>query len=782
MADFIHEIRHRRVLPAVGVYAGSCWVLIEILDRLVERYLLSPYITDIAFWGLYSLIPAVTLIAWTHGKPGKDEITRLERVGIPINVIASLGLLITVFGGKDLGAAANLVTVSNEEGVVESHYVPSESYRRRLAVFFFDNDSGDSALDWLQYGVTELVVQDLQQSPFVLATSPWSNFVNGFYSRMRKAGFTDGLGVPRSLMREIADDANRQYFVEGDLDRRDGEYRITARIWETQSLRQIGQTAVSGWDLYDAVDQLSEEIREVLSVPEVSGRVAEDLPLVETYGESESAFRNYVEALNARLFDNDVAASNSLLDAALQDDPGFVLAWYLKAVNLLEAGDLPSSQVAIRKAQELDYRLPARDRAQLKQMQYRLSGETDKLIAFLRMQVKLRDDAAAHSTLANALMITGQLEEAKLQFQAALEKDPLNVGIYLQLSLLERATGNMGSAIDYARRYQQEKPRDIEAHMVLGDYLRDTADLESAETHYTQASMLENQPIIPMLRLADIAARKGDAKQARRIIEQAEDMASLPLEQAQVRQAASMLETRLGRITAAIAQLEALGEYLTESLPPFQYALATYVPMTKCYVDLGDAEQARRALGQAFEIVQPPLDQFLAFSEALILIETGDLDGADAALERGQTIIEQFRLEDLRFQVDFLRGYIERKRGNHVASATEFSAAREKILRTVLAANELGMVLPLMDAEIARSRVASGELDAAEQALNRGMRLDPSEPLLWVAKAEWQQASGLSQLALASVNYALAIWKDADDEYREFARAKALAARLQQEI
>ncbi len=65
------------MLPALGVYVASCWVLIEILDRLVERYLLSPYITDIAFWGLYSMIPAVILVAWTHGKPGRDRTTTL---------------------------------------------------------------------------------------------------------------------------------------------------------------------------------------------------------------------------------------------------------------------------------------------------------------------------------------------------------------------------------------------------------------------------------------------------------------------------------------------------------------------------------------------------------------------------------------------------------------------------------------------------------------------------------------------------------------------------------
>ena len=50
MTDFVKEIKNRRILPALGLYVGSCWVLIEILDRLSERYLLSPYITDAAFW------------------------------------------------------------------------------------------------------------------------------------------------------------------------------------------------------------------------------------------------------------------------------------------------------------------------------------------------------------------------------------------------------------------------------------------------------------------------------------------------------------------------------------------------------------------------------------------------------------------------------------------------------------------------------------------------------------------------------------------------------------
>jgi TolB-like protein len=381
MANFIDEIRERRVLPAIGVYAAGCWVLIEILDRLVERYLLSPYITDAAFWGLYSLIPAVVLVAWSHGRPGKDQATRAEKVGIPINLIATLGLLITVFGDKDMGAMASAVTLANEEGVEETHYVPNESYRRRMAVFFFENESSDPDLDWLQYAATEMLVQDLQQNPFVLATSPWANYGNGFYSRMRAAGFEDGLDIPRSLMREIASDANRQFFVEGSVDSDNGQYRVEVRIWETETLQQVATLSRSGYDLYGLFDDLSVDVREALEVPDGGARLAGDMPLAETYGESEDALKAYIAGLNERLFSNDIEAANALLTQALEADPGFVLAWYVKALNLLEAGDIPSANEALTRAQELDYRLPERDQAAIKHAYYRLSGQQEKLPA-----------------------------------------------------------------------------------------------------------------------------------------------------------------------------------------------------------------------------------------------------------------------------------------------------------------------------------------------------------------------------------------------------------------
>jgi len=778
MAGFITELKDRRILPAVGMYVASTWVLIEILDRLVERYLLSPYLTDIVFWGLYSLIPAVIIISWTHGKKGKDKAGRLEKIGVPINLIVSLGLLFTVFGDKDLSMAATQITVNNELGQQETHYIPSDTFRRRMVVFFWENESNNPELDWLQYGITELLVQDLQQDPFVLASSPWSNFGNGFFPRIKQAGFADGLDMPRSLMREIADEANRQYFVEGSLRQEADEFLVTARIWDTQTAQQLVELSRRNWDIYAAVDELSRDIREELGVPKSSGRIAEDLPLAETYGESEDALKTYIQGLNARLFENNFDASNAFFDQAISIDPNFVLAWFVMAQNLLESGDLPAAQFALTNAQELDYRLPSRDRYQLKASLYRLSGQHEKMMAFLRLQAQIRNDATAHNTLATMLMMSGELEEAKTESLLALERDALNVGIYLRMSTLERATGDMPAAVEYARKYQEKRPEDIDAHVQLGDLLRDSGNLQAAAEQYKQAQILENDPVRPTLKLSDVAARQGDINTARELLSEAESYARTPADNVLVRQGAVLLEARLGRINEVIRQTLAQEEYLSQSQGPLQVALGVYSPLASYYVQLDDLVAARDALATAKGKLQPPLDKFLAFSEALILVNEDNIEAAQAAVEQGQEVIDQFQIKVLEFQGHVLRARIAEARDDFAAVEQHYRAALDNMEHSVFAA-DLSAAVPQTYAEIAIAQIKTGQLDTARHSIEAGSRIDPSEPLLWVAKAHLQRAQELPQLALASLGFALAIWKEADKDYVYAEEAIKLAKELQ---
>jgi tetratricopeptide (TPR) repeat protein len=340
----------------------------------------------------------------------------------------------------------------------------------------------------------------------------------------------------------------------------------------------------------------------------------------------------------------------------------------------------------------------------------------------------------------------------------------------------------MESAIGFARKYQEEKPEDFEAQQLLGDLLRDSGNLEAAEEHYLQASILGDQPVQPVLRLVDIAMRNGNVNEARDLLEQAEMAAQSVAHKAQVRAEAARFEARLGRMRAAIEQLHLQEEYLVQFQPPFAITMEVYQPMIRAHNSLGDPDRAQEILDIAQGMVAPPLDKFLAFCEADILIQREDYDGAEAAVQRGAEVIEQFKFEDLKFLIHMLDGYIKRERGDYPGSSVAFRAALDRINHSVFGGSDLYRELPFFNTELAHSLVLGGELDQAEKAIAEGFRLDPSQPLLWVSKARFQFASGQPRLAQASVNYALAIWKDADPEYFQLTEALSLEQEIRQSL
>ena len=140
--------------------------------------------------------------------------------------------------------------------------------------------------------------------------------------------------------------------------------------------------------------------------------------------------------------------------------------------------------------------------------------------------------------------------------------------------------------------------------------------------------------------------------------------------------------------------------------------------------------------------------------------------------------MEQFQLNYLEIQVHMVEAVINRAKHDYAAMADHCMKAIEKTNQSVLASgSQIG--LSQIYAQMAKAQILLGDLNKAEKSIEGGFRLDPSEPMLWVEKARLQQARKMPQLALASVNYALAIWKDADEDYVMLKRAQALVAELE---
>ena len=90
---FITEILKRRIPQILGSYLFAGSSLILFIDWLVARYAFPEYYVTLVLFGIVSILPSVVILAYFHGAPGKDEWTKIEKIGLPINIIF-IGLVV----------------------------------------------------------------------------------------------------------------------------------------------------------------------------------------------------------------------------------------------------------------------------------------------------------------------------------------------------------------------------------------------------------------------------------------------------------------------------------------------------------------------------------------------------------------------------------------------------------------------------------------------------------------------------------------------------------------
>ena len=84
---FIKELLNRRIPQIIGSYIIAGTSLVLFIDWLVARYDFPQYYVTLALFGIISILPSVIILAYFHGTPGKDEWTRIEKIGIPTNIL-----------------------------------------------------------------------------------------------------------------------------------------------------------------------------------------------------------------------------------------------------------------------------------------------------------------------------------------------------------------------------------------------------------------------------------------------------------------------------------------------------------------------------------------------------------------------------------------------------------------------------------------------------------------------------------------------------------------------
>jgi tetratricopeptide (TPR) repeat protein len=772
---FFKNLINRRIPQITGIYLGASWGIVQFVDWIANRYLLSPHLVELTFVILISLAPSIFVMAYFHGMPGRNRWRALEKICVPVNILLTIFLVLFVFKGADFGRISQKVTIQDETGQTIQRVVPKSEYLKKIALFYFDNTSEDSTLDWLQYGILYMLRLDLGQDTFMDVITPAAEGLvdqeHYVLNKIREAGYKKGVGLPLLLKRKIAQEFHKDYFLSGKIRKEQDDFILELAIYHAKNAKQLAKKSFrgKGGDLFQQLDLITVWIKKELDIPASHIEEASDLPLAEMFTQSLAAARSYTLASNAILLENDYSTAQRYLHESLREDPMFTMARLKLADTYTRNNQTEKVPEIYQTVMRQLFKLPERLQLYVKWGYYGTKGELQKQTAVLRMIIKLYpQDIKAYAILAYYLSLNNRYDEAISLFQRILEIDPGRGKAIQSIGSLYESKGDFQQALSYYKTYSQHFPNDPGAFIAIGQLYEKMRDNTQAKSYYEKALLLKPDDIAVLVNLAGIEARSGHFDNAYRQYREALKLSKVPRDKATVYESlAGLCETR-GQMKKSLEYNNLRLARMKEYMPPIFMSILTTFSIRE-YIRAGQEQEALRILETMKQKLKPPVDAFIPLGYLIAHLELENTSEAEALLPDVEKTIEKFGMKKLEFLLHRARGRIQQSKGEYTKAIESFQKGLE-----LLPLDENFMM------RIGQCHRALKQHEKAEEILQTTLKREPFHPELNVELALLYLDMKNNEKALNHINVAVEVWKDADEGYKPALSARQTLEQLQQ--
>ncbi|MCK4654235.1 MAG: tetratricopeptide repeat protein [Candidatus Cloacimonetes bacterium] len=752
--SFLQSLWQRRVPQILVLYLGACWVIVEIVSSLlVDRYLLSPHLIDFSIVTLLSLIPSILLLSYFHGKPGRNEWTKVEKFGIPINLVTSLFILFLIFQGKDLGAITKTVTIENEEGETIERVIPKSEFRKSIVVFPFENESADSTLNWLQCAFSDLLDYDLSQDIYINIGKR-----NLYVYDMIEAGFDKGVGAPITLKKKIANDKHLNYFVSGSFKKSDDEYQIKISLYKAVNAKLISEKEYTNSDIFKLIDDISLQLKYDMKIPESHIEEVTDLQISELMTRSTNALKLYILGRNSVTFDNDWEQSQKYLEQSIEEDSTFAFSYYRLMYLYHFTNQYQKDKMNFQYLMKHLYKFTERDKFKIKGNYCVLNIEPEKRHNILVMWTKLYpDDLEAHLYLADYYLVTYQLNYAINEYLTILELDPESYQLLVNIGDLYLKVGDFEEALTYYDRYAKQLPGSYLSYEKKADLYFLIGDYQNAILFYDKALIIIPEDVYIQKRFIDIERYKGNFKSAYNLYLDLLDECISPREIVRVQSSLAGYYLLKGEINNYHKCIEIIFSEKEKYIPPLQIAYQKILRIRfNGYVEGNKTNQAFEILNNLKQRFEPPFDDFIDFGYLRIYIALEDIENIKKTLNRFNNYVQETHQYAWNYNVTMGKAYVHELKAEYNEAIVLYESCAH--------------ISPLYfmtdyNYRIGRCYRKMKEYKKSEEHLKQALTIFQFDPKTNYELAFLYQDMGKKEKALEHLNITLEVWKDADPEY-----------------
>ena len=758
------DLLSRRVPHILGGYLAASWIILEFMDWLVRRYPISPHLVEFCLVALAAMIPTVFLLAYFHGKPGPDQWTRVEKIGIPSNLVITALLLIFLFRGRDLGAITTTVSIVDEEGQQIERLIPKSEFRKKVAVFSLENESGDTTLDWLMHALPDMLGYDLMQDIYLDITS-----VYNFYEDLRDAGYQDAIRVPMTLKKKIAAEQYMDYFTVGKIREQDGQPSIKISLHNTRTTKLLAENAFTGKDIFAMVDEIAIWLKEGLAIPKVHTENTVDLPVVEILTNSVPALKSFYSGFNECILKENWEKGLELIEESVQEDTTFAYAYiHLYLFNIINNKTEESMQ-ALQSLMKYLHKLPERSQFGVKHnYYYQIKQNPQMSLEVAKNWAELYpEDLQAHMILAVRYMILNQKENELAAYEKILGLDPGQYEYLLKIGEIYRDQGEFEEALEYYQLYADEFPNNSKSFTQIGDLYMTIGDYEQARSYYNKALLVEPDEISIQLSLAEIDTELGNFSHALKDYYILLENCTTSQERFDVYNSLENYFFLRGQVGKAIEYLE-LKIAEQEKYDVQIGILSTKIAALERYIIAGNSDRAFQIVETAEKQLGPPLDHIAPIGYLIIYLELEKVENIEESLKEVEAFAEAMQLELYKIPILLARGKLHEIKGEYDLAIQQYAKVQN-----------LGPATKSMHYYLGRCCRLQKDYKKAEEHMQEILAIHPYWPEeifeMGLVYADW----GKNDRALEYLRKAQSIWEEADPDYKPAIESREKLAELE---
>jgi serine/threonine protein kinase/Tfp pilus assembly protein PilF len=660
-----------------------------------------------------------------------------------------------------------------------------------VAVISFENQTGDSSLDYLQSAIPNLLITSLEQSKSFRITS---------WERMRdlleQLGRKDVAVIERDLGFELCRLDGIQAIILGSFTKADNMFVTNVNVLdvETKSLLKSVSARGEGVEsiLKKQIDEVSRKIGHGSGISAFLQRLGTP-PIQEVTTDSMEAYNYFLRGREdfEKYYYND---ARKFLEKAVELDPEFALAYYYLARAHARLGNTTAMEEASENFKKFGKKLKGKEGLFIEALLVRSKNPEKYHKIVLELAEKYPKWKRIYYELAQYHYLKFEYDETIELLNRTLELDP-NYGYALNLLAYAHSKKNeYDQALEYFRRYASVSPGDANPFDSMGETYFRMGRLDDAIQKFKEA--LEVKPDFGSdWKISYIYAVKQDYDEAMRWLDQFIDMATTDSLRAQGHLWKGYYYYLQGKLERSLEEVDRAEELAIQGDNWRMVDVAYRSRIWSCY-DWGDIDrfheyaEARHQYRTENSYGSPEANTLIhTFYLGMLDVKNGQIDAAKTKLDEIRSLLSG--LEKDEWDANVVADHVL-ARSIYLAEGLtdEALAAHEKVAPRMLDFMDFYSFiytnLPYRIDFPAQILQAKGQLDEAIAKYEEVTKVDHAavafrplvHPFGHLRLAKLYEQEGLTDKAIEQYELALSYWQDTDPGLAPVIDARESLARL----